>query len=311
MIGMEDVRALGSELSNWGRWGPDDELGTANLVTPAKTAAATRLVRRGVSFSLALPMDENGPWDPRSVAGRFNPIHRMTRYRGDNARGEPWGYFSSSDDMIVMGLQSSTQFDALAHLWYDDKLYNGFASNEAVTAWGAKRCSIQKLIRGIVTRGILADVAAHQGVDVLPPAFAITPALLDSVLGSRTIEPQPGDVLLVRTGVGLAHRRREPQEGGSPGLTVECTRWLSEHDIAAVCSDNMTVEVTGTNGDGPLMPFHMVALRDMGLLLGELFDLEDLAADCARDGVFEFLFVGAPLNIPGAVGSPLNPLAVK
>src|SRR5262249_38540872 len=139
---LEGVWALGRELSNWGRWGPDDERGTINLVTPERTVAACALVRKGVSFSLAIPMDEHGPWDPTSVAGRFNPIHKMTRYRGDNARGEPWPNFSSSDDMIITGLQSSTQFDALAHLWYDDHLYNGFPADEAVTAWGALRCSI-------------------------------------------------------------------------------------------------------------------------------------------------------------------------
>lgn len=309
---MEGVRALGRELSNWGRWGPEDERGAVNLITPERVSQATGLVRRGVSFPLSIPVDENGPWDPRTVAGRFNPIHKMTRYRGDNAHGESWGHFSSSDDMIIMGLQSSTQFDALAHLWYDELLYNGYHHDTAVTAWGAVKNSIQNLNTGVVSRGLLVDIPRHRGVDWLAPSTEVGPDELDAALAAAGLQPRSGDVILVRTGTyPYVRRGGEVPVGGAPGITWECARWMREHDIAAVCADNATVEVTGTNGDGPMLPFHMLALRDMGLLLGELFDLEALADDCASDGVYEFLFIGTPLNIPGAVGSPLNPLALK
>jgi hypothetical protein len=312
VIDMDGVRAVAREVSNWGRWGPDDERGTVNLLSPSRITEAATLVRRGVSIPLSLPMDENGPWDPRTVAGRFNPIHRMTRYRGDNSRGESWGHFSSSDDMLITGMQSSTQFDSLAHVWYDDLLYNGFPAESAVTAWGARRCGITNLVSGVVGRGVLADLPRHLGLDHLPPSFEAGPDLLDEVLAAVGITPRSGDVLLVRTGTYAATRRGvDVGPGGTPGLTWECARWAKRHDLASICADNTTVEVTGTNGDGPMLPLHMLGIRDMGLLLGELFDLEALADDCASDGRYEVLFVGTPLHVPGAVGTPLNPLALK
>jgi kynurenine formamidase len=102
-----------------------------------------------------------------------------------------------------------------------------------------------------------------------------------------------------------------PFNASQPGLDLECARWLHAHDIAAVCADNVAVEVMHQPRNLPTMAFHMVALRDMGMLLGELFVLEELAADCARDGVYEFFFAAPPLNFPRAVGSPINPLAIK
>ncbi|GGV30161.1 cyclase [Actinomadura cremea] len=310
-IDMDGIRALGRELSNWGRWGDDDERGTLNLVTPACVSAAAATVRRGVSFSLSMPADENGPHDLRT-SGRFNPIHSMTRYRGDMPSGRSMGGFASSEDMLIIGTHSSTHFDALAHLWYDDLLYNGYHHDAAVTARGAERCSIQNLAAGVVSRGILADVPRHRGLDHLPPGTAIGPDELDAVLGAAGVAPREGDVLLLRTGTYPRRRRGlHAEDGRSPGLTWECARWIRDHGIAAVCADNLAVEVLGANGDGPMIPFHMLAIRDMGLLLGEMFDFEDLAEDCAADGVRTCMFAASPLNVPYAVGSPLNPIAVK
>ncbi|MBE1530220.1 cyclase family protein [Actinomadura algeriensis] len=311
VIDMDGVRALGRELSNWGRWGDDDQRGTLNLIEPARVTAAATAVRRGVSFSLAMPADENGPHDLRT-SGRFNPIHSMTRYRGDTPRGEFMGGFASAEDMLIIGTHSSTHFDALAHLWYDDLLYNGSHHDDAVTARGAERCSIQNLASGVVSRGILADVPRHRGLDHLPPGTGVGPDELDAVLAAQGVVPRPGDVLLLRTGTYPRQRRGfDVEPGRSPGLTFECARWIRDHGIAAVCADNLAVEVLGANGDGPMIPFHMLAIRDMGLLLGEMFDFEDLADDCAADGVYECLFTASPLNVPYAVGSPVNPIAVK
>lgn len=310
VIDMDGVRGLGRELSNWGRWGDDDQRGTLNFITPERVSAAAATVRRGVSFALSIPADENGPHDPRT-SGRFNPIHTMTRYRGDNHRGEDWD-FCSAEDMVIIGTHSSTHFDALAHLWYDDHLYNGYHHDTAVTAWGAKRCSIQNLVAGVVSRGVLLDIPRHLGIGHLAPGTEVGPADLDAALDSVGITPRPGDVLLLRTGTYPRQRRGiDVGPGRSPGLTWECARWIRDHEIAAVCADNLAVEVLGANGGGPMIPFHMLAIRDMGLLLGELFDFEQLAEDCAADGVYECMFFASPLNIPGGVGSPLNPIAVK
>lgn len=297
MIDMDGIRALGRELSNWGRWGADDERGTLNLIAPEQVRAAAALVRRGVSIPLSVPADENGPHDLRT-SGRFNPIRTMTRYRGDDPRGGLADH-RSAEDMLIIGTHSSTHFDALAHVWYDDLLYNGRHHGSAVTAWGARHHSIQNLAAGVVSRGVLADIPRHRGVDRLTPGTAVEPADLDAALAAVGIRPRPGDVLLLRTGAASA------------GLTWECARWIRDNEIAAVCADNLAVEVLTGNEGGPRIPFHMVAIRDMGLLLGELFDFELLAEDCAADGRYELMFVGSPLNLPGGVGSPLNPLALK
>jgi kynurenine formamidase len=311
-IDMDGLRLLGKELSNWGRWGVDDQRGCLNHITPDRVQGGAEAVRRGISFSLSIPMDHDGPFDPKT-SGRFNPIHTMTRYRGDNSQGKEWGTFSSCEDMLVTGTHSTTHFDALAHLWYDDHLYNGIHHDIAVTAWGAEHCSIQAFNRGILSRGILLDVATYRGVDYLAPDTPIGPDELDAVAAAEGVQPRSGDVVLVRTGTYPSSRRGVYlPAGGQPGITWECARWMHDHEIAAVCADNAAVEMVRRVDDGsPIIPFHMLALRDMGLVLGELFDLEDLAADCKSDGVYELLFVGSPLNVPGGVGSPINPLAIK
>ncbi|HEU5025062.1 MAG TPA: cyclase family protein [Spirillospora sp.] len=309
-IDMEGVRALGRELSNWGRWGDDDQRGTLNLITPDRVSAAAATVRRGVTFGLSVPADGTGPYSAPG-SGRFNPIHTMTRYRGDDPRGE-LADFRSSEDMVILGTHSSTHFDALSHLWYDDLLYNGYHHDTAVTSWGAERCSIQNLAAGVVSRGVLLDLPRRLGTGHLEPGTEIGPADLDAAFDAAGLRPRPGDVLLLRTGTYPRHRRgADVGLSRSPGLTWECARWIRDHEIAAVCADNFAVEVLGANDGGPMIPFHMLAIRDMGLLLGELFDFEALAEDCAADGVHECMFVASPLNIPGGVGSPLNPVAIK
>lgn len=310
-ISMDELRSLGGELSNWGRWGETDERGALNLITPHRVAQAAAEVRRGVSFRLSMPADETGICDQRAT-GRFNPIRKMIGYRGDNARG---GYFNDvrfAEDMLIVGNHMTTHVDALSHAWYDDRIYNGYDAASSVTQWGAHRCSIDVLADGVISRGLVLDFARHRGVPYLRPGTRLGPADLDAVLEAEGIEARPGDVLLVRTGTYPQLRRGvDVGPGEHPGLTWECARWLRDHDIAAVCADNQAVEAVRANGDGPLMPLHMLAIRDMGLLLGELFDFEDLAADCAADKTYTCMFVLSPLNMPGGTGSPVNPVAVK
>ena len=302
------MRRLGDALRNWGRWGPEDERGCANFITPAKLKEAGGLIRRGEIFSLALPLDVDGPQDP--LRGRFNPIHKMTRYRGDNAQGQLQGQFCSSDDMAIIALQSSTQWDSLAHLWYEDHLYNGFPA-ETITAAGASRCAISNWTRGIVSRGVLLDIARLKDQPRLEPNYAVTPEDLDAAEARQGVRVTSGDVVLIRTGVLGDWQVTRGGLADQPGLELHCAEWLHRREAAAVCADNSAVEVIRQPRGLPLCAFHMVALRDMGLLLGELFVLEELAADCARDGVYEFFFTAAPLNFPRAVGSPINPLAIK
>lgn len=302
---MDDFRQIGERLRNWGRWGDDDERGTLNLITPEAMVAAAGLVREGRIFELGIPFDSDGP----QMGGvRMNPVHMMTA-TGDD---QNFGDFHYADDYIFMPLQCATQWDGLAHVYYDDKLYNGFPASD-VTPNGAKHCSIDKIAKGVFGRGVLLDIARLKGVDWLEAGTVITPDDLDEAAELQGVAIQSGDILLFRTGWrSMFTTNRDPKSwfAGEPGLGLECCDWIGRHEIAAVGSDNWGIEVVPSEIDEQ-MPLHMVMIRDMGLTLGEIFDLEELAEDCARDGVYEFAFAAPPLRITGAVGSPINPLAIK
>lgn len=305
----------GERLHNWGRWGPDDEIGTANFITPDAIVAAARLVRRGVVISCAIPLDAKGPTFPT----RLPPQHLMTRSGADYAAGHPTfgtlpaGGMKFADDYLFAALQCSTQWDALSHAWYGTELYNG-VPERAVRNTGAARLGIEKMARHFVGRGVLLDLArAINNGDRLPQGHAITAAELDAGVAFARTEVRRGDILLIRTGhVPWYYTLADKSTfwTGAPGLGASTVEWLHRHEVAAVAMDTAAVEVQpAEHGEG--LPLHGALLRDLGLTLGELFELEGLAADCADDRVYEFLFVGQPLRIPGAVGSPINPLAIK
>ena len=303
----ETFRELGARLSNWGRWGVGDERGTVNLITPERLVAAGRLIRQGKVFDLGIPIAADGP----NGTSRRNPLHVML----ETGQGQqiPCGT-RYSDDHLSMPLQSSTQWDALAHVYYDDRLYNGFAAS-SITVKGAARCSIDKQAKGIAGRGVLLDVAALHGVDWLTAGTVITPQDLDAAAKRQGgIQVGPGDILLVRTGYRrkfLTERDSTSFLAGEPGLGLACCEWLKKRDIAAVASDNWALEAIPGEVPGDHLTVHLVLIRDMGMTLGELLDLEELAADCEADGVWEFFFTAPPLKVAGGVGTPINPLALK
>ena len=298
-------REWGARVSNWGRWGPGDELGTLNWITPESVVAAAGLVRAGAVVSLGLPLDANGPQAPGSA--RFNPVHVMTRTSA--APPEPGG-FQWMDDLLIIYPQGATQVDALSHVAYDGLLYNGVPA-AAVGAGGAARHGVEALRGGIIGRGVLADLPRHLGVDRLAPNHVVTPAEVDSCLASQGVEPAAGDVLLLRTGW-----IRELRDQGAaaylarePGIDLPMTAWLAEHRTAFLAADTWGIEVApATSGD--TMPVHCVLVRDMGMPLGEIFNLEALSEACARHTRWEFLFAAHPLQITGGVGSPLEPKAI-
>ena len=305
---MDVLRTLARKVSNWGRWGPDDEIGTVNFITPEIVRRAAACVKRGDVFSLGLPLDSDGP--QLGTHGRMNPIHLMSAVEG---RVGPEADFRYSDDMIVMPLQCATQWDSLAHVYYDGQLYNGFPAT-TITAAGAARNAIDRLGSGIVSRGVLLDVARLWGVDRVGPGVAIKPADLEAAERAAGVRVGTGDVLLVRTGhlgVFKVDRDREGYLRRMPGLGVTCVEWLHARQVAAVATDTIAVEVIPWEDPAVPLPVHLLCIRDMGLTLGEMFDLDELAAACARDGVWEFLFSAPPLKVTGGVGSPLNPLAVR
>jgi kynurenine formamidase len=307
---MDRVRALGKQLSNWGRWGAEDERGTLNFITPDVVKRAAGLVRRGQVFGLGLSLGADGP--QIGQGGRVNPLHLMTAV-DQRLPGEYPDGFRYADDVMVLPLQCATQWDSLAHVHYDGLLYNGFPAT-TTSAAGAARNGIDKIGPGIASRGVLLDLARAAGVARLQPGTAIQPADLDAAARAQGVQVERGDVLLVRTGhlsVFKSDGNRVGYMRMMPGLGMACAAWLHAREVAAVASDTNSVEVIPFEDPKLPLPFHLLCLRDLGLTLGEMFDLDALADDCAADGVWEFFFSAPPLKITGGIGSPLNPLAIK
>jgi kynurenine formamidase len=316
MYSLDDIRELCTRYRNWGRWGADDEIGTFNLVTPEKVTAAARLVRRGAVFSLSLPLDADGPMT--GALGRTNPVHLMLQDGGDIASGAqsamaPLGY---TDDAVYMVLQCATQWDALAHVFMDEQMYNGHGLG-SVTSAGAEKCAITGMKDKIVTRGVLLDVARYKGKPWLDLSEPISDEDLAGCADSQGVDVGEGDVVLVRTGrLSLVRDRGswgdEYSGGHAPGLGVSAAHFFCPRDVAAVATDTWGFEVQ-PNESLPEMwqPLHAIMLANAGITIGEMFDLEALAEDCAGDGVYEFMFVAPPLTISKAVGSPINPQAIK
>jgi kynurenine formamidase len=308
---VNDFRDIGTRLSNWGRWGQDDERGTLNHITPAAILAAAQCIRSGRVFELSLPLSGAGPQQGR--AGRTNPVHTMTMLPGD--LNSPDGLVVA-DDMITMPLQCATQWDGLAHVGYDDLLYNGVSASGSVTAaGGAARNGIDRTMPGMVGRAVLLDFARLRGVDWIEaedPAIEVEE--LERAEAEQGVRLGAGDALLFRTG----WRRKSLVEGWSahwldsnPGLSPDCAEWIAVRELAAVASDNPGIEIRPSRTPGARLPLHCILIRDLGMMLGEMFDLEALAEDCARDGQWSFFFCAPPLRIANAAGSPTSPIAVK
>jgi kynurenine formamidase len=309
----EKFDMLAEKLRNWGRWGSEDQKGTLNHIDGAALMRATKAVTAGKRFSLGLPFDKNGPQDG-SV--RFNPIHYMKDIGTKmNAVSGDAGY---SDDVVIMPLQCATQWDALGHVYYDGLLYNGCKACDVLSVNGATKNSIEHLATpGLMSRGILLDIARLKGVETLPKSYAITVDDLNAACSKQGVKVESGDIVLVRTGQirrFTIDKDRGAWAGEQAGLSHLCAEWLYDKSVAAVCADNIAVEVLAFAdlmvSERPL-PLHMLCLRDMGMPLGEIFNLEELAADCATDGHYSFLIAAPPLGITGGLGSPVNPVVLK
>jgi hypothetical protein len=305
--------------NNWGRWGEDDQRGTANLLTPERVTAAAALARTGKHFGLGLPVGIGGhPADTRPL-----PVHLWNRTTGDSVlMNSPMG-LGEADDWIVMALQSSTQLDGLGHMSGDQVLYNGWWAGLVTAAKGAVRLGVHHVADGLCGRGVLLDVARHLSVEFLERGFAISRDLLDATAASQDVSIEPGDQVFVRTGLLHDFQQNGPVKLGSvaePGLDDDCIGWLYEHDVALVAADNQAVQVIRPEPVAPThvaspgkntLYFHIAAIRDLGLYLGELLDLDELAADCGSDGVYEGFCVTSILPVVRGVGSPTNPTFIK
>ena len=302
------------KLSNWGRWGEDDQLGTLNNVTPQDIVAAAGLIRRGKTFALGLALDQK--IQSGLFGGRWNPIHTMLATGTDAAAGNQdiGAYLRYADDAINMPCQASTQWDALAHIFLDDKMWNGYPAT-LVDARGAQKNGIENYRDKCVGRGVLLDVARWKGVDMLEPGYAITNHDLDGCAAAQGVEIRKGDFVIVRTGHQEDCLKRDDWTGyaggDAPGLAFETCYWIREKDIAAICADTWGCEVRPNETTEANQPWHWVVIPAIGIAMGEIYYVKELADDCAEDGVYEFFFCAPPLNLPGGAGSPSNPQAIK
>jgi kynurenine formamidase len=303
-----NIKELAAKVSNWGRWGDDDQRGTLNFITPDAVQRGAAAVRRGVTFSLSIPMNADGP-QTGIIPGRINAEHEMlmcnVSMTGDISD------FCTSDDVVKMGIQAATHWDALSHVGYEGQMYNGVPF-DAVTEAGAAKLGIENF-GGVVTRGVLLDIARLKGVDFFEEGYPITGDDLEAAATVGKVKVQSGDIVLVRTGQMEWLRRGDKvrYNDPSPGIGVGSIEWLHDNEVAAIATDTLVFEVWPCEDPAALLPVHLLDLRDMGLVQGQLWNLDELAADCADDGVYEFLLAATPLPITGAVGGAVAPTATK
>jgi len=302
------LRELAARVSNWGRWGADDRRGTLNLIDDAAVRRGLASARQGKTFSLTYPFDENGP-QLGFIPGRINPERTMISLN-HSMTGDP-GDFTSSDDAVSMGIQASTHLDSLAHVGYDNLLYNGVAMG-TTDETGSREFGIETM-GPIVSRGVLLDIARLKGVEFFDENYAIGGDDLEAAAAMGGVKVMPGDVVCVRTGhmhwlnVGNKIHYSTP----TPGLGQKSIEWIRDNDVAIVATDTIVFECYPPEDPEALLPVHMINIRDIGLVQGQNWLLDPLAADCAADGQYEFLLTATPLPFTRAVGGPVAPTAIK
>lgn len=294
-----DIDRMMNELSNWGRWGKEDQLGAINLITSAKRKQAAALVREGLSVSLA--RDTN----TQNAADNPQPYEHTMTLTGAGNRSQ----FSLDKIGVSFHGYQHTHLDALCHMFWQGKMYNGF-SQEEVTKDGAAKLAIANLKQGIFTRGVLIDLPRLKGVSYLEPATAIYPEDLDAWEKKTKIKVSAGDVIFVRTGRWARRAAVGPWDvsRNSAGLHASCARWIRQRDVAIIGSDAAS-DLLPSGIEGVSHPIHQLVLVAMGVHIFDNCDLEALGEACAARNRWEFLLTAAPIVVAGGTGSPLNPIA--
>lgn len=307
-----------AEVRNWGRWGADDRLGTLNLLTDEAVAAGAATIRRGRRVPLAIDLASDGP-QIGSVPGRVNPLRAMN-YINNPDLGDPDGngmVAHFNDDHVVMGLQAGTHWDALGHVSYGGSLYNGVPADTITALGGATVLGIEN-VRTLVGRGVLLDVAAMKGVDELAGNHEITGDELDETAEWAGVDIRSGDIVLIRTGRinsfrtggGLAYLMGPAGDASAPGPGIDACRWFHRNEVAAVADDTYSFEVFPGPEPENMLAVHCLAIVDMGLTTGQIWDLEALSAACAEEERHEFFLAANPEPFVGGCGAPVSPVAV-
>ena len=295
-----EVKGVFEKISNWGRWGKDDERGALNFITPQKRTAAARLAQNGEIVSLAQPLSTQTALD------NPQPVQHMMLHAGSPAPASLDFFAIASHGMAF------THLDALCHVFWQDKMYNGF-SNKEIGRWGAGKCAIDVARDGVISRGVLLDIPKLKKVDFLELREPIYPEDLDAAEKAEGVHVGEGDVLLLRIG---RHARKklkgpwDPRREGMAGLDASCLPWLHERGIAVQGCDGVSDVSPSPYGSEIIFPIHIGTLPMMGVHLIDNADLDPLAATCARLGRYEFLFTMGPLILEHGTASPVNPIAV-
>jgi kynurenine formamidase len=288
------------ELSNWGRWGKTDEMGTVNLITPAKRKQAAALVREGYSVSLAREVEKEKAVD--------NPS--PFRHRMPNTAANPVaGQFSMDEYEVSYHGYAHTHLDSLCHMFHGGKMYNGYDQRE-VTAQGARKLAVTAFQNGILSRGILMDIAELKGLRYLEPGTPIYPSDLEAWERRAGVKVSTGDIVLVRTGRWARRGEKGPWDASkqSAGLYASSVKWLRERDVAVVGSDAGS-DVMPSGVEGVSQPVHQLLLIAMGTPILDNCDLEAVSRAAKERKRWEFLLTAAPIPVAGGTGSPLNPIA--
>ena len=299
-----------TSLSNWGRWGSDDQLGCLNLITPSKRKQAAALVRDGISVSCARPIVTDIAADVRFQVQRYmvdsgegreaDPPERQLTRRGA----------SEFIGMVFHG-RTITHIDAMSHYSWQGKMYNGTPANLVTSREGAQSHSIEPAGDGIVTRGVLLDIPKLRGVDWLDPAEPVMPADLDAAERLHRVRVEEGDILLVRTGNYRKRLDSGPVPNTEPGVAchVACVPWFKERGMAMLGTDTPN-DVRPSQYATIGTPLHVLCLVTLGLWLIDNANLEQLAGACWERGRYDFMLTLAPLRLHNVTGSPVNPIAL-
>lgn len=302
---------------NWGKWGPEDEVGALNYLTTEQVLAGVKCISSGKTFTLQIQMGNpsgDPVWPGRAGAKRHNVMDRGV-YLGGAGVVFPGG-MQYADDVMTIYTQGSSQYDALGHVWYGDHIYNGYPAE--TTTGGLKKASVLPIAeRGVVGRGILIDIARHRGKAVLDRGETFDHNDLVAAAKAQGTEIQKRDVLLIRTGFIGSFYSTPPEEFYKdfvePGLTFspELVQWFYEMEIPNLVTDTIANEVTTDPVSGVVLPLHSALMRNLGVTFSEIIALDELAADCAEDGQYTFLYTAAPLKVVEGTGAPVNPIVIK
>ena len=307
-VSIEEFEQIFESVKNWGRWGPNDQLGTLNFITPGHVRAAAGLVQSGRRVSLEIPIN--------TVAGPDNPnpaIHFVSQAHDIDIGS---GGLRFGLDFMGMACHGDchTHVDALCHISYNGLTYNGHPAQEVLTSKGATSLDIASYGDGVVGRGVLLDIPRFRGVKWLEPGEAVRRAELEACEKAQGVNLGEGDILVFRTG---HHRRRlelgawdnGPDGEGKAGLHVDTIPWMHDRRLAAFLPDG-DGEAIPSCVAGMTYPIHPLQIVAMGMLASDSLQFEDLARACEEEGRYEFMVVGLPLRLPGGTGSPWNPIAI-